>query len=198
MTTLPLDASDLIGAYEESVRQNPASAVRMVMWLIIYDDRPVTWAHKILEKEGVLQKAVDAKTRASQIQRVRRWRLAAEKSTGLPARGKKGNCDAYRIAVAKWRAINPRPTKEQLLAGWVPIPLWNDNPHHLATSPDHDSAQPVPFESSATTDENTPLDTTTETLQATGKIGKSSASELTPEYLEMAREARNLLESEEI
>lgn len=198
MTTLPINASDLIDAYEESIRQTPETAVRMVMWLMIYDDRPVTWAHKILEKEGVFQKAVDVKTRASQIQKVRRWRIAAENATGLPARGKKGNCDAYRIALAKWRAVNRRPTKEQLLAGWAPTPLGNDNPHLHATSPGNESAEPVPLESPVTTEKNSPPDPTTEMPQGTGMVGRTSALELTPEYLKKAREARSLLESKEI
>ena len=198
MTTLRIDASDLIDAYEDSIRQTPKAAALMVIWLMIYDEQPDTRVHEVLEEKGVLQKATDKKTRASQIQKVRRWRVAAETSTGLPARGKKGTSDAYRIALVKWKAINPRPTKEQLLSGWVPKPLRNDEPHLHATPPGHDSAEPVPFTSPVTTEENTPLDTTTETPRATGMVGRTSASELTPEYLEKARRARSLLGSDEI
>jgi len=123
MKASPINASDLIDAYDFSIRQSPEAAVRMVMWLMVYDQRSVAWVHEFLETAGVLEKAADEKARSSQRRKLHRWRVAAEKSTGLPPRGKKGCSDAYRTALAKWRVINPRPSKEQLLAGWVPTSI---------------------------------------------------------------------------
>ncbi len=123
---LPISASEVLDAYEQSVRKNPETAIRMVMWLMIYDELQVTWARDFLEEVRIFAKpeAGEAETiRANQLRKVHRLRTNAEKSIGLPGRGKKGASETYRQALNKWRALNPRPSKEQLLAGWSPKPI---------------------------------------------------------------------------
>jgi hypothetical protein len=198
VTPHSVPTNEIFDAYEQFVLQNPKTRIRQAMLLMIHDELETALIRDFLVNIGIFCKTEEVKVRESQIRKVQRWRTAAEESTGLPPREKKGACEAYHQALAQWRAINPRPTKEQLLSGWVPKPLRNDDPHLLETPPGHDSAKPVPFKSPVTTEENTPLDTRTDTPQATEMVGRTSASELTPEYLEKARGARILLGSAEI
>ena len=76
MKASPINASDLIDAYDFSIRQSPEAAVRMVMWLMVYDQRSVAWVHEFLETAGVLEKAADEKARSSQRRKLHRWRVS--------------------------------------------------------------------------------------------------------------------------
>lgn len=118
---MTITADELIDRYEDSVRRNPETAMRMVMWLMLYDQQPASWARGFLQDVGVLATGDTEKT--SQLRKIHRWRTAAEEAAGLPPRGKRGATQEYRRALNDWRRLNRRPSKEDLLAGWTPQPL---------------------------------------------------------------------------
>ena len=59
----------------------------------------------------------------SQLQRIHRKRKSLEASVGLPPRGQRGATPEYKKALSEWQRINRRPTREEMVAGWVPKPL---------------------------------------------------------------------------
>ena len=120
---MTITAAELIDRYEDTGRRDPETALRMVMWLMLYDQRPASWARNFLEEAGVLVTPKDVTERTSQLRKVHRWRTAAEDAAGLPPRGKKGSTQDYRLALHKWRSLNRRPSKDDLLSGWLPQPL---------------------------------------------------------------------------
>jgi hypothetical protein len=122
-TTVPIIPEEFLKRYADSRRKNPKAAIRMVMWLMIYDEEPASWARNFFEENGVLSPPEHDGARNSQIQKVRRWRNDAEQSVRLPPRGKRGTTSDYKQALEDWKRINPRPTDEELLAGWTPQPL---------------------------------------------------------------------------
>lgn len=198
--TTPL-ISAILDAYEKSLGKNPKTAIRMVMWLMIYDEEGATWARDLLEVVSIFGKPENDTIRANQLRKVDRWRSAAENSTGLPPRGKKGGSEDYRQALAHWKALNPRPTRDQLLAGWTP--------RTISPEPDVKEAPrkgkaiasgKINQTGSATSmaDFKTQTDSPPESPQPTVGIGRTSASELTAEYLEGVLESRRLLDSDEV
>lgn len=120
---MPIIPEEFLKRYADSNSKDPKVAISMVMWLMIYDEKPSSWARDFFEETGVLTQPEDDEARKSQIQKVRRWRNAAEKSVRLPPRGKRGASSAYKQALQDWKRINPRPTDEDLLAGWTPQSL---------------------------------------------------------------------------
>lgn len=123
METINEITADYIDVYEDFLRTNPRTAIRRVMWLMIYDDQSAEDIRDYLERVKAIPKPEDVKTRNSQMRQVHRWRAKAEESTGLPARGKKGATLEFHRALGEWKKLNGRPTKEQLMAGWTPQPL---------------------------------------------------------------------------
>jgi hypothetical protein len=122
-TSMVITPEELLKRYAESNRKDPRAAINMVMWLMIYDAKPSSWARDFLEDAGLLTKPEGKNALASQIQKVRRWRNAAEKTVRLPPRGKRGTTSDYKQALQEWKRINPRPTDDELLAGWTPQSL---------------------------------------------------------------------------
>lgn len=113
----------LFKSYYNASREDPMMGVRRIMWMMIYDDFEAAWALKFLNTVGVLKKPVDEKEQEAQLQKIHRLRKKETVSCGLPSRGKRGGTDKYQDAVAQWRAINPRPSEQELLDGWIPRPL---------------------------------------------------------------------------
>jgi hypothetical protein len=141
---MSITPEELLQRYADSRRKDPKAAIRMVMWLMIYDGEPASWARDFLEDASFLTKPEDARARNSQIQKVRRWRTAAEESVGLPPRGKRGTTSDYKQALRAWKRINPRPTDEELLAGWTPKPLpASEIPSEIKSGLQHMPENPV-------------------------------------------------------
>lgn len=123
-----ISAADLIESYEDELRQDPKMALKLIIWRTIHDEQPASWARDFLEKVGVFPKAEGSEdrkemTKKAQIRLIDRKRAALEKSVGLPPRETRGATSDYKRALTEWQRINPRPTKEELLAGWIPRSL---------------------------------------------------------------------------
>lgn len=116
-------AGDLIDLYEESIRKDPETAIRAIMWLAIYDEKSASWARDLLEKGGVIPNPGDETAKRNQLRKLDRKRVILEQSVRLPSRNKKGATSTYKQALGEWKRINRRPTKNELLVGWVPQPL---------------------------------------------------------------------------
>lgn len=123
MTFSSIAPEILVKSYYDSFREDPELGVQRIMLMMIYDDREAKWAHKFLQKVGVLEKSSDKKEQKAQLRKIHRLRSQVADMCGLPIRGKRGATQEYRSALAALRAINPRPSEDQLLAGWMPQPL---------------------------------------------------------------------------
>ena len=84
---MPITQEEFLKRYAESNRKDPNAGIRLVMWLMIYDDKPSSWARDFFEENGVLTQPENDNARKSQLQKVRRWRNAAEDTVRLPPRG---------------------------------------------------------------------------------------------------------------
>jgi len=120
---MTITADELIDRYDDLVRRNPETSMRMVMWLMLYDQQPASWARDFLQDVGVLTAPTGDAEKKSQLRKVHRWRTAVEEAAGLPPRGQRGATLDYRRALNEWRRLNRRPSKEDLLAGWTPQSL---------------------------------------------------------------------------
>lgn len=123
-----ISAAHLIESYEDELRQDPKMALKLIIWQTIHDEQSASWARDFLVKVGVFPKAEGSeeqkeKTKKAQKRLIERKRAALEKSVGLPPRETRGATSDYKRALTEWKRINPRPTKEELLAGWIPQPL---------------------------------------------------------------------------
>jgi hypothetical protein len=117
------DVGKLIEAHENAVRNRPGLPLEAVVWLLIYDELPASWGRDLLEKESVFPTPKNECARRAQLRLIDRKREAAEKKVRLPAKGVRGGTAEYKAALEHWKRLNPRPTKKELLGGWVPIPL---------------------------------------------------------------------------
>lgn len=122
-TQLPISAGELLDDFEDSIRKNTKSALRMIIWLMIYDELAASWTRDFLEEKGVFPKATTKTEKKNQLRKIDRTRQSLEKSVNLPVRAKKGATSDYKKSLIAWKRINPRPTKDELLAGWNPLPL---------------------------------------------------------------------------
>lgn len=140
---LSISPAEILGHYTDEIQNIPEIVIRAIVWLTIYDEKASSWARNFLEKYGVFPKpAVEANIRAdakiiqvaeidreinkikkAQLRLIDRQRVKLEKSVGLPRRIKRGTTPDYERALYEWKQINPRPTNEDLLAGWTPKPL---------------------------------------------------------------------------
>ena len=123
MTFSAIAPEILVKSYYDSFREDPEMGVKRIMFLMIYDDREAKWVQKFLQKVGVLEESSSEKEQKAQLRKIHRVRSQVSDLCGLPRRGKRGATNEYRTALVAWRAINPRPTEEQILAGWMPQPL---------------------------------------------------------------------------
>lgn len=187
MSAMPISASELLDAYDKSLLVNPKFSIRMVIWRMIYDEQQAAPVRDLLEKAGIFAKPETRTILKNQLKSIDRQRAAAEKSTGLPSRGKKGACDLYRQALHKWKKLNPRPTNQQLLAGWTPVPLEDAAGEHSAIGPASTSI--------VTSSGNEFLESP---VSAAAALPSGHASELSQEYLGKAAEARQFLEMDDV
>ena len=141
--SLSISAEDLLDLYEQAIRKDPTMALCMIIWWTIYDEKSASWARDLLEDAGLMpnpETEADKKCEAglvieaekgkvakkiekAQLRLIDRKRESLEKSVRLPPRTKRGATSDYKLALYEWKRINPRPTKEELLAGCVPKPL---------------------------------------------------------------------------
>ena len=188
MTTfVTIAPEEFLKRYADSNRKDPKAAINMVMWLMIYDEKPSSWARDFFEETGLLTQPEDDGARRSQIQKVRRWRNAAEESVRLPPRGKRGTSSTYKQALREWKRINPRPTDEELLAGWTPQPLQLQEEDPAAQERPGKDVQPMkiprPKKSQQEPAEPAPEDFQEEKNEAKGDKPKKRASvEMPPKY----------------
>jgi hypothetical protein len=117
---LPISAAELLDEFEDSIRKHPKSALRMIIWLMIYHELAASWTRDFLEKKGVFPKPSSETEKKNQLRKIDRTRQSLEKSVNLPIRAKKGATPDYKDALIAWKRINPKPPKNELLAGWTP------------------------------------------------------------------------------
>lgn len=184
---MPISASELLDAFDKSLLENPKFSIRLVIWRMIYDEQQAAPVRELLEKAGIFARPETRAILKNQLKNIDRQRAAAEKSTGLPSRGKKGASDLYRQALHKWKQLNPRPTNQQLLAGWTPIPLGAAAGQHSAVAATSSSI--------VTSSGNEFLESP---VSAVATLPSGHASELSQEYLGKAAEARQFLEMDEV
>ena len=120
---LPISHDELLDDFEDSLRKHPGSALRMIIWRMIYHELAASWTRNFLEEKGVFPKPTSETEKKNQLRKIDRTRQSLEKSVNLPVRAKKGATSDYKDSLIAWKRINPRPTKEELLAGWSPQPL---------------------------------------------------------------------------
>lgn len=128
--TLSISLDRLLDSIEEEIRSDTDSALQMVMWLTIYEKRPTSWAWRILIKNNFFPDQEEPeggdrakKIKKTQLRRIDRVREKLEKSVGLPPRGRRGATSEYDRAFSEWKRLNPRPTRDEMLAGWAPQSL---------------------------------------------------------------------------
>jgi len=171
-----LTPEDLLKAYETEVvsqigskplGDKADSGVDMVLMLMIIDNKSGRWGRDFFVKTGKLPKPADdpkGTERTTQIRKVNRWRSKKEKEMWLPEREQGGVSQLYRRKRAKWDAANPRPTNEQLLAGWKPVQV----DYSEFETPTIDPAQPEASAAAAASQTKTPKPPSAATLPAPG------------------------------
>ena len=95
-TPLPISAGELLDDFEDSIRKNTKSALRMIIWLMIYDELAASWTRDFLEEKGVFPKATTKTEKKNQLRKIDRTRQSLEKSVNLPVRAKKGATSDYK------------------------------------------------------------------------------------------------------
>ena len=141
--SISTDVGKLIEAHEDAFRNRPGLPLEAVVWLLIYDELPASWGRDLLVKEGVFPKPENERSLRNQLRQIDRKRESAEKKVGLPPKGNRGGTAQYKAALEHWKRLNPRPTKEELLGGWAPLPVVSSPTNSISQASDGKAATSV-------------------------------------------------------